>query len=456
MLSARAVVTALAFAAQGPWTASHAAEAAGAASGQAPPRDLVITHATVMTVTHGTIESGAVWVHDGKIAGVGPRVTVPPGATIVDAGGRYVTPGIIEAHAHVGMGGSFDNGEPQDTNEYAGKPWGTMAGPIQSDLRIRDSIKTDDYGFYLMLASGQTTEMELPGSANLFGGQAAPIKLKLGRPREEMFIKDAPLALKIACGGTPNREWKGRGVGLETDADVGTARRAAYDRARAYMKAQDEYRAALARGERAAVAPPEDLKLEAIAQVLRGKALLQMHCHTPEGYLDELKIAKDYGYTLRTIHHGTTAYKVAREIAAAGTGVLAISDAWGGAPALVDGNAWGVPILKQAGVRVSLHGEEFDKSRRLTQEAGKMLHYGRGEFTRDEALALVTLNAAWDFGLDDRLGSLDVGKDGDLVIWNGDPLSTYGHASQVFIEGELYFDETLPGLGLVERKEGGR
>jgi imidazolonepropionase-like amidohydrolase len=336
-----------------------------------------------------------------------------------------------------------------------GKPWGTMAGPIQSDLRIRDSIKTDDYGFYLMLASGLTTLMELPGSANLFGGQAAPIKLKFGRPREEMFIKDPPLSLKIACGGTPNRVWKGRGVGLDADADVAKARRAAYDRTRIYMKAQDDYRAAVARGDKNAVAPPVDEKLEALAQVLRGKANLEMHCHIAQSFLDELQVAKDYGYTLRTIHHGTEAYKVAPQIAAAHTGLLAIADA-APFPGLEDSNPWNIPIAKKAGVRVSLHGEAFELSRRLTQEAGKMLNYGHGEFTRNEALALVTLNAAWDFGLEDRLGSLDVGKDGDVVIWEGDPLSSYGHASKVFIEGKAYFDEALPGLGLVAQQESGQ
>jgi imidazolonepropionase-like amidohydrolase len=427
-----------------PAPAVSAAWIAGSAAG-----DLVIINGTVMTVSHGTIEHGSVWVHDGKLAGVGKSVAPPPGATILDAKGAFVTPGIVEAHAHVGMGGLYD---PQDTNEYLGKPWGKMAGPVQADLKIRDSIKTDDPAFYLMLASGQTTELELPGSANLFGGQTVPIKLKLGRPREQMFIDNAPLSLKIACGDTPARVWKDRGVGIDKPADVAVARRKVYDAARAYMAAQDAYRKAAANGDTSAIAPPHDDKLEAVSQVLRGQAMLQMHCHSDWQFVDELNLAKDEGYTLHTIHHGTESYKVARQISAAHTGVLGISDLWGGAPTVADGIPWNIPIDKRAGIKVALHGEAFSISRRLSQEAGKMLRYGKGEFTRDEALGLVTLNAAWVFGLDNRIGSLDVGKDADIVIWNGDPLSTYGHAAKVFIDGDLFFDDSLPGLGLVAQE----
>jgi imidazolonepropionase-like amidohydrolase len=426
----------------------------GASRADGPPRsdkDLVIVNATLMTVSHGTIPHGSIWIHDGKIAGVGPSVPAPPDARIIDAAGRFVTPGIVEAHAHVGMGGQYD---PQDTNEYQGKLWGRMAGPIQADLHIRDSIKTDDYAFYVLLASGQTTDLELPGSANLFGGQAAPIKLKVGRPREEMFINGAPRSFKIACGDTPVRVWKGRGVGFEKPSDIAAARRRAYDATLAYLAKKAAYQKAIAAGDHTAVPPPINLKLEAIAHILRDGALLQMHCHKADSILEELAVARDYGYTLHTIHHGSEAYKIAPQIAASGAGVLAMADMWGGSNQTVDGIPWNVPIDKAAGVKVALHGEVFSVSRRLSQEAGKMLRYGKGQFTRDEALALVTLNAAWVFGLDDRIGSLDVGKDGDVVIWDGDPLSTYGHAAEVFIEGEPYFDETLPGLGLVQHDQG--
>src|SRR3569623_1157218 len=214
-----------------------------AQSATAPARDLVITNAIVMTVTHGTIDKGSVWIHDGKLAGVGKTVAAPADARIIDAGGRYVTPGIIEAHAHLGMGEMYD---PQDTNEYEGAPWGRYAGPIQSDLRIRDSIKTDGYPFYLMLSAGMTPALALPGSANLFGGQTVPIKLKLGRPREEMFISAAPPSFKLACGDTPVSVWKGRGVSLDKPEDVAVARRRAYDAARAYLATHDAYDRAVA------------------------------------------------------------------------------------------------------------------------------------------------------------------------------------------------------------------
>jgi imidazolonepropionase-like amidohydrolase len=411
------------------------------------PRDLFITHATLMTVTHGTIADGTLSLHEGRIVAVGKDIAIPAGAEVIDAGGRYVTPGIVEAHAHVGMGGRYD---PQDTNEMAAKPWGQLSGPVQADLRIRDSIKTDDNAFYLLLASGQTTDLELPGSANLFGGQAAPIKLKVGRSREEMFIKDAPVALKIACGDTPARVWKGKGVGVDKPEDVIVERRTLYAAAKAYTEAKAEYRRKVAAGDRHAVPPPVDLKLEAIGKLFTGEALLELHCHRAESIREEMAAAHDYGFVLRTIHHGTEAYKIASDIAAHGSGVLVMSDMWGGSPQTEQGIPWTLEILKAHGVKVlALHGEVMSVSRRLTQEAGKALRYETGAFDRNEALALVTLNAAWVFGLENRIGSLDVGKDADVVIWDGDPLSTYGHADKVFIEGRLYFDQSLPGLGLV-------
>jgi imidazolonepropionase-like amidohydrolase len=441
-LPARAAASIMAFTAL---AGTASADPAGAA--QTPPRDLVITHATLMTVTHGTIAGGSLSLHEGRIVAVGRDIPIPAGAEVIDAAGRYVTPGIVEAHAHVGMGGRYD---PQDTNEMAAKPWGRLSGPVQADLRIRDSIKTDDYGFYLLLASGQTTDLELPGSADLFGGQAAPIKLKVGRPREDMFIKDAPLALKIACGDTPARVWKGKGVGVDKPEDVIGARRKVYAAAKSYLEAKEEYRRKVTAGDQGAEPPPIDPKLEAVGKLFTGEALLEMHCHRAESMREEMAAAHDYGFVLRTIHHGTEAYEIGSDIAAHGSGVLVMSDVWGGSPQTEHGIPWTLEILKAHGVKVvALHGEVLSVSRRLTQEAGKALRYETGAFDRDAALALVTLNAAWVFGLENRIGSLDVGKDADVVIWDGDPLSTYGHADKVFIEGRLYFDQSLPGLGLV-------
>ncbi|WP_411339396.1 amidohydrolase family protein [Sphingopyxis sp. J-6] len=416
----------------------------------APGHDLVIVNARIMTVTHGTIEQGSVWIHGGKIAGVGKKLDAPRGAKVIDAGGRYLTPGIIDAHSHIGMGGLYD---PQDTNEIYGKPLGRFGGPVQSDLRIRDSIKTDDNGFYLLLSSGLTSGLELPGSGNLFGGQAVPIKMKFGRPREEMFIDDAPMSLKIACGTTPARVWKGRGVGIEKPEDVLTERRKVYAAARAYRQSWVDFEKRRAAGDTSAVAPARDLKLEPIAKLLDGTAYLQMHCHGAEAIAAEVALAKEFGITLRTVHHGTESYKVAKQLAAAGSMVLGVTDWWGGGVPVADGIPWNLLIDKKAGVRVAIHGEGFSIARRLTQEAGKMIRYSKGTLDRNDALAMVTLNAAYAFGLDNRLGSIDVGKDADIVIWDGDPLSSYGHAAQVFIDGELFFDSSLPGLGLAHQSE---
>ena len=407
------------------------------ALGAASP-DWVITHATVMTASHGTLVDTSVWVHAGKIAAVGPSIAVPPGAAVIDATGETLTPGIIDAHSHAGES-IFASGVAHDeANE--------LTGPFQPQLRIRDGLSTESNEFYELLAAGQTTQLILPGSGNIVGGQAMPLKIKIGRPREEWFIKDAPISMKTACGDTPSRVYGARGQEPSTPEKTSSMRREEFDKARAYTAEWDRYRSAVKSGKTGVSVPRVDLEMEALNGILNGTTLVHIHCHTAEQISSELAIAKDYGYTIRAIHHASEAYKIADQLAAAGTAALIVVDWYADSGQAHENIPWGAAIDRAAGVRVALHGEALTETRHLPIEAGKLMRYAG--YTRDEALAAITLNSAWIMGLDKRIGSIDVGKDADLVLWRGDPLSVYGRVQKVFVDGELSFDSSLPGLGL--------
>ena len=400
--------------------------------------DWVITHATVMTASHGTLADTSVWVHAGKIAGIGASIAVPAGATVIDAANETLTPGIIDAHSHAGES-IFAGGEARDeANE--------LTGPFQPQLRIRDGLATDSNEFYQLLAAGQTTQLILPGSGNIVGGQAMPLKIKIGRPREEWFIRDAPVSMKTACGDTPSSVYGARGQEPSTPEQTSVMRRAEFDKARAYAAQWDRYREAVKAGKTNTSVPSVDLRMEALNGILNGTTLVHIHCHTAEQISSELAIARDYGYTIRAIHHASEAYKIAGQLAAAGTAALIVVDWYADAGQAHENIPWGAAIDRAAGVRVAIHGEALTETRHLPIEAGKLIRYAG--YTRDEALAAITLNSAWIMGLDKRTGSIDLGKDADLVLWRGDPLSVYGRVQKVFVDGVLSFDVSLPGLGL--------
>ncbi len=399
------------------------------ASQSAPAADVVIKNATVMTVTHGTIEHGSVWLHNGKIAGVGSSVDTPAGAMVIDATGKYVTPGIIDPHSHSALG--------SDINE--------ATSPVTPSMMMIDAFDNGDTALYQALAGGVTTELLLHGSANMIGGQAVVIKNKFGFSRDAMLFPNAPRSIKFASGENPKRVYGTRNELPSTRMGNFEVMRQAFEDAKAYMASWDAYNAKVAKGDKEAVAPKKDLKLEALADVLRGKLYVQIHCYRADEFLTEEAIAKEYGYKVRAFHHALEMYKVGDKIAPTGTGIATFADWWGFKDEAWDAIPWNAVMSMREGVRVALKSDSNDYVRRLNQEAGKMIHYGGA--TEDEALRMITLNAAWIIGVDDRVGSLDTGKDADVVIWNTDPLSTYARVEKVYIDGDLFFDSSLPGLG---------
>jgi imidazolonepropionase-like amidohydrolase len=396
--------------------------------------DVVIKGGTILTVTHGKIENGSIYIHDGKIAAVGQTVNAPANATVIDATGKFVMPGIIDSHSHIAL--------DDDVNE--------ATSPITPHMMMRDAFDYNDKAIYRALAGGVTTSLLLHGSANMIGGQAVVIKHKYGLGKEEMIFPGAPQSIKFASGENPKRVYGSKGGLPSTRMGNFEVMRAAFIEAREYMHTWDEYDAKVKKGDKDATAPKKDLKLEALADILRGKLLVQIHCYRADEFLTEIALAHEFGYKIRAFHHALEAYKVADKIAAEGIAIATWPDWWGFKYEGWDGIPWNAAISVHNGVRVALKSDSEDVTRRLNQEAGKIMHYG---LTEEEALKAITLNPAWIIGVDNRVGSIDVGKDADISIWNSYPLSSAALVDKVLIDGDVYFDRSLPGLGLTHYKE---
>ncbi|HEY1265152.1 MAG TPA: amidohydrolase [Terriglobales bacterium] len=402
-----------------------------------PNRDgVLIKNAFVMTVTHGDIQGGSVYIKAGKIVAVGKDVTAPPGATVIDAGGKYLTPGIVDSHSHIAL--------DDDVNE--------ATSPITPQMMMIDAFDYQDKAIYRTLAGGVTTSLLLHGSANMIGGQAIVIKHKYGAGRDAMLFPGAPQSIKFASGENPKRVYGDKDQLPSTRMGNFAVQRQALTEAQDYMRSWDTYNAKVKAGDKDAEPPKRDLKLEALANVLRGKLLVQIHCYRADEFLTEMAMAKEFGYKVRAFHHALDAYKVADKLAEEGVGIATFADWWGYKNEAYDAIPWNAVMAMRKGVRVAIKSDSGDFARRLNQEAAKTMRYGGA--TEEEALKMITLNAAWIIGVEDRIGSIDVGKDADLVIWDGYPLSSYGVPDKVLIDGELYFDRSLPKYGMPKYQEG--
>src|SRR5450755_1725294 len=406
------------------------------ASAQSAHHDVVIKNATVMTATHGTITNGSVYIKDGKIAAVGENVNTPATATVLDAGGKYLTPGIIDSHSHIAL--------DDDVNE--------ATSPVTPHMMMKDAFDYQDKAIYRALAGGVTTSLLLHGSANMIGGQAVVIKHKYGATRDAMLFPNAPGSIKFASGENPKRVYGGREQLPSTRMGNFAVQREALVQAQDYMREWDNYNDKLKRGDKDASAPKHDLKLEALADVLRGKLMVQIHCYRADEMLTEMAMAKEFGYKVRAFHHALEAYKVADDLAAQGVAIATFSDWWGFKEEAWDAIPWNAVISMRKGVRVAIKSDSEDFARRLNQEAAKTMRYGGA--TEEEALKMITINPAWIIGVDDRVGSIEVGKDADLVLWDGYPLSSFGVPNKVLIDGDIYFDRSLPGFGMPHYREG--
>src|ERR1700738_907580 len=310
-------------------------------AGPSSHNEVLIKNAIVMTVTHGNIKNGSVYIKNGKISAVGENVNAPASAAVIDAGGKYVTPGIVDSHSHIAL--------DDDVNE--------ATSPVTPQMMMKDAFDYQDKAIYRGLAGGVTTSLLLHGSANMIGGQAIVIKHKYGLGRDELLFPGAPQSIKFASGENPKRVYGGRNQLPSTRMGNFEVMRAAFIDAREYMRTWDDYDAKVKKNDKDATAPKKDLKLEALADVLRGKLLVQIHCYRADEFLTEMEIAKEFGYKIRAFHHALEAYKVADKIAANGVAIATWPDWWGFKYEAWDGNPWNAAIALKKGVRVALKSD---------------------------------------------------------------------------------------------------
>jgi imidazolonepropionase-like amidohydrolase len=387
--------------------------------------ETLIRNATILTVSHGTLQNSDLLVRDGKIARVGPNLQASAGARVIDATGKFILPGIIDAHSH-SMADAI--------NEC------TLS--VTSMARIQDVLNPTDADLYRELAGGVTSLNILHGSCNAIGGQNSVVKIKYGRPISEFIFPGAPPGIKFALGENPKRSnFNVPGLARRypaTRMGVEEVIRDAFSRARDYKRTWDEYRAATSRGEKNLLPPRRDLQLEPLVEILEGRRLVHAHCYRADEILMLIELADEFGFKIKTFQHVLEGYKVAREIARHGAGASTFADFWGYKVEAYDAIPYNAAIMTRLGVNVSINSDSDERARRLNIDAAKMMKYGG--LSEEEALKLITLNPAWQLGIDSRVGSIDVGKDADFAIWTGHPLSVYSRVETTFIDGEVFFD----------------
>ncbi len=388
---------------------------------------VVIQNATVLTVTKGTIRNGSILIRDGKIAAVGKNISVPAGATVIDATGQYVMPGIIDCHSHIAVDGGVNEGSVA----------------VSSMVAIEDVLDPSDINIYRDLAGGVTTANVLHGSANPIGGLNAVIKLRWGTDARGLLFEGAPPGIKFALGENPKRSNFAPPPGTQrrypaTRMGVMDVIRQAFTDAREYQQRWARYRRRLAAGEKNLIPPRRDLKLEPLVEILEGKRLVHAHSYRADEILQLIRLAEEFGFKIATFQHVLEGYKVAKEIAAHGAGASTFSDWWAYKVEAYDAIPYNAALMTERGVVVSINSDSAEEARHLNQEAAKTMKWGG--LSETEALKLVTLNPAIQLGVADRVGSIEVGKDADLVIYDKHPLSVYAVVQKTLIDGRVYFD----------------
>ncbi len=385
--------------------------------------DCIVRNATVLTASHGRLEETDLLIENGKITQIGTDLEAPAGMVEIDAEGKYVIPGIIDCHSHMAISGGVNEGTQI----------------ITAEVSIRDTVRNNDLTIYRALAGGVTSANLLHGSANAIGGQNAVIKLKYLQPVAEMLIPDAPEGIKFALGENPKQSNFGRGGSRypATRMGVEVVLRRAFTEGREYLDRWSKYAADRSRGLNVPE-PRRDLRLETIGKILRGEMRVHCHSYRADEILMLVRLAEEFGFRVATFQHVLEGYKVAPEIAKHGAGGSTFSDWWAYKFEAYDAIPYNAALMTRAGVNVSLNSDSGELIRRLYHEAAKGMRYGG--LSEEESLRLVTLNPAMQLGIDHRTGSIDIGKDADLAIFNGNPLSVYSHCEMTLIEGEVYFE----------------
>jgi imidazolonepropionase-like amidohydrolase len=425
---------------------------------------VLIQGATILTGTGERLDGADILMANGRIQAIGKGLTAPTDARVIDAGGKWVTPGLIDIHSHLGVYASPGVQGLDDGNE--------ATSPVTSNVWAEHSIWPQDPGFEAALEGGVTTLQILPGSANLIGGRSVVVKNVQGATYQSMKFPGAPYGLKMACGENPKRVYGEKHQAPSTRMGNVAGYRQAYADAQDYQQQWDKYNRELAEYKKKAgraggiaknpknkeassdkeLSPPSppkrDLKLETLAEVMKGSVRVHMHCYRSDEMATMLDVADEFGFKIVAFHHAVEAYKIADRLAEKGVCAAMWADWWGFKMEAYDGLQENLPMVDFPEHSCAIvHSDSPDGIQRLNQEAAKAMAHGRRAgliVPPERAIRWLTANPAKSLGLEDRIGTLETGKGADVVIWNGSPFSVYALAEMVFIDGALRFDRAHP------------
>ena len=421
--------------------------------------DVFIEDARILTGTGKEILKGSILISSNKVKAIGESLSKPPGAKVIDANGKWVTPGIIDIHSHMGVYPAPSLRSSSDGNE--------ATSPVTAHVWAEHSVWTQDPQMPLALKGGITTFHVLPGSANLIGGRGVTLKNIWSRTVQGMKFPGAPYTLKMACGENPKRVYGGRNSEPSTRMGNVAGYRKAWIRAQGYRNKLEEYKSKSEEAKELEYAPSRDLELETLVGVLEGEILIQNHCYRGEEMAVMLDIAKEFNYKVTAFHHAVEAYKVADILADNGVCAAMWADWWGFKHEAFDMVWENAAIVDQANSGTGcaiIHSDSAIGIQRLNQEAAKAMAAGnRAGFNilPSRAIKWITSNPAKALGIADKVGSLEAGKMADLVIWDGNPFSVYSKTEKVFVDGLLLYDKENPStpkatdfeLGIINSQE---
>lgn len=388
-----------------------------------------IQNATLITITDGIIENGDLLIIDGVITGIGTNISAPSGIKVVNGSEKYVMPGIIDAHSHLNT---------VSTNE--------ARNPVTAEVTMEESINPNSVSIYRAIAGGVTSIHLMHGSANVIGGQGETLKLRYGVSQDEMRFRNAKRTIKFALGENPTRvHGQGNGIQPRTRMGVEQIIRSHFDEALDYRKRREAYletKTVYERDRRGRIVPPvpvaKNLRYDVLNDIIDGEILVHCHSYRADEILMLMRVFNDYGIKNYTFQHANEAFKVAPEIAKNGAYTSVFADWWAYKFEVYYSTAYNATILNENGVTNSINSDSNELIRHLNHEAAKTVRYG--ETSEADALKMITINPAMQLGIDKMVGSLEVGKHGDIAIWSGHPLSIYSKVQQTYIDGKKYFD----------------